>query len=278
MFAGLRLFLGLVIGFCIGLTGVGGGVLVMPALTVVLGLPAPAAVGTASLYAFITKIMASYSHHRLGNVQWLAVRLTLLGAVPACIAVAAWVNWTLHHLGVDTKARAAFETGQGLLIAGVVLFAAVYMIVQEVRHRLAGPGGPDESLDEELMDVPAAQHGHAVSGVAAGALIGALIAATSVGGGVILVPLLFAIFRTTPRQTVGTSIVVALVLTLVTALVYGKGGELDVPTGLTMGVAALVGARFGAKCTGKVPQAGMRGILVAVIVFSALVMLWKQFG
>ena len=54
-----RLVIGLVIGFCIGLTGVGGGVLMIPALTELLGFNTTQAVGTTSLYAFLTKIFTS---------------------------------------------------------------------------------------------------------------------------------------------------------------------------------------------------------------------------
>lgn len=274
---GIRLVLGLVIGFCIGLTGVGGGVLVLPALTVVLGLPPSVAVGTASLYAFITKIVASYSHHRLGNVHWRAVGLTLVGAVPACLGVAWYVNWTLDRLKGSAEATAAFQAGQGLLLAVVVLGAAAYMIVQEIRHRLRPRDPVDESAAEEFTAVPVAEHhGNPALAIAGGLLIGALIGATSVGGGVILVPLLFAIFHTTPRRTVGTSIVVALFLTLVTALVYGTGGQLDWATGLVMGAAAFLGARLGAKYTSKMPQDLLRMILAGIVVFSGVLMVVKM--
>ncbi len=274
---GIRLVLGLVIGFCIGLTGVGGGVLVLPAMTVVLGLPPSVAVGTASLYAFITKIAASYSHHRLGNVYWRAVGLTLVGAVPACLGVSWWVNWMLGRLKGNAEASEAFQAGQGVLLSVVVLAAAAYMIVQEVRHRLRPRDPADAAVDEELMVVPVAAHcGNPVLAICGGLLIGGLIGSTSVGGGVILVPLLFAIFRTTPRQTVGTSIVIALALTLVTAFVYGKGGQLDISTGLIMGVAAFAGARLGAKFTTKMPHDLLRMILAAIVVFSGGLMLAKM--
>lgn len=274
---GIRLVLGLVIGFCIGLTGVGGGVLVLPALTVALGLPPSVAVGTASLYAFITKIVASYSHHRLGNVHWRAVKLTLIGAVPACLGVAWWVNWMLKHLEGNKQASQAFQAGQGVLLSVVVLAAASYMIVQEVRHRLRPRDPADSAVEEELLAVPVAAHcGNPALAVGAGLLIGALIGATSIGGGVILVPLLFAIFHTTPRQTVGTSIVIALALTLVTALVYGKGGQLDLPTGLIMGAAAFAGARLGAKFTTRMPHDLLRMILAAIVVLSGGLMLAKM--
>ena len=61
----LRVIVGAVIGFCIGMTGVGGGAIVVPTLTSGFGLPPSMAVGTASLYTLITKIFATATHIRL---------------------------------------------------------------------------------------------------------------------------------------------------------------------------------------------------------------------
>ena len=60
-----RLVLGILIGFCIGMTGVGGGVLVLPALTILLRMNPVVAVGTASFYAFLTKVSATFHHIKL---------------------------------------------------------------------------------------------------------------------------------------------------------------------------------------------------------------------
>ncbi len=68
----VQLILGVVIGFSIGLTGIGGGVLVLPSLTLILGLPPSVAAGTASLYAFLTKIQATVEHFRLKTETGLA--------------------------------------------------------------------------------------------------------------------------------------------------------------------------------------------------------------
>jgi len=61
--------LGLVIGFLVGLTGLGGGALMTPALILVLGMEPMAAVGTDLVYASITKMAGAYKHVRLGNVN-----------------------------------------------------------------------------------------------------------------------------------------------------------------------------------------------------------------
>src|SRR5438045_3272996 len=57
---------GLVVGFLIGLTGVGGGTLLTPVL-VLMGVPPTMAVGTDLFYGSITKMVGSYQHWRQGS-------------------------------------------------------------------------------------------------------------------------------------------------------------------------------------------------------------------
>ena len=62
MIEGLELapaLFGLLVGFLVGLTGVGGGSLMTPFLIAVLGVPAPTAVGTDMVYATATKMTGS---------------------------------------------------------------------------------------------------------------------------------------------------------------------------------------------------------------------------
>ena len=65
----LYLVSGVVLGFLIGLTGIGGGVLTVPFLLLVIGLEPIAAVGTAGLYGVLTKIWAAVRHYRQETVN-----------------------------------------------------------------------------------------------------------------------------------------------------------------------------------------------------------------
>ena len=70
--------LGFVLGFLIGLTGVGGGALVAPALYVILGVGYGAAVALSLVYSLFTKVIGAAQHVRQGTVLW---RITLLYGV-----------------------------------------------------------------------------------------------------------------------------------------------------------------------------------------------------
>ncbi|HCH37854.1 MAG TPA: hypothetical protein DEU67_07510, partial [Acidobacteria bacterium] len=86
--------IGFILGFLIGLTGVGGGALLAPALYAVLGLGYQAAVSVTLIYAVITKAFSAVQHVRQGTVLW---RVTLLYGglgIPGAILGARIIHWT----------------------------------------------------------------------------------------------------------------------------------------------------------------------------------------
>jgi len=79
------LLFGLLVGFLVGLTGVGGGSLMTPFLITVMQMPAPTAIGTDMIYATVTKMTGSVQHYRQRSVN-LEVALFLgLGSIPASL-------------------------------------------------------------------------------------------------------------------------------------------------------------------------------------------------
>src|SRR5215831_9689383 len=80
--AAVRILIGLVVGTLIGLTGLGGGVLLLPILIFGLGVPAIKAVGSDALFNFVTKIPSSIVHLSKGTVRRKVVLALAAGSVP----------------------------------------------------------------------------------------------------------------------------------------------------------------------------------------------------
>src|SRR5437868_13945382 len=76
---------GLLVGVLVGLTGVGGGSLMPPLLTLLFGFSPATAVGTDLVFASITKGFGTLAHRAHGHVQWRVVRLLCLGSLPAAL-------------------------------------------------------------------------------------------------------------------------------------------------------------------------------------------------
>jgi len=271
----LRVVIGAVIGFLIGLTGIGGGVLVMPALTVFLGLPPTTAVGTASLYAFLTKIMAAVKHISLRNVDFRTCIWLLLGALPANVAVAMAITMYRAANKDNEELLARFESGLNILIAAVIIISA-FILIMNLRKKQNEHGEDEPSALARLTRRSTSSA--VIAGIASGTIVGALIGSTSVGGGVILIPILIAVFALSPNKTVGSSIIIGVALTLVTAVVFGKGGSLDIWTALFMAAGSLLGVQPGSKLAATLPQKTMKKIMVGMVLIAGALMLAGKAG
>src|SRR3989442_2216233 len=75
-------FLGIVVGILVGITGVGGGSLVTPALTL-FGIHPAVADGTDLAFAGITKTFGTIVHRSRASVVWRMARLVVFGSCPA---------------------------------------------------------------------------------------------------------------------------------------------------------------------------------------------------
>jgi uncharacterized membrane protein YfcA len=262
----VRLVLGLLIGFCIGLTGVGGGVLVLPALTLLLKMNPVVAVGTASSYAFLTKVSATFHHIQLKTIDWTISLLFLAGALPANAAVSFWIT----HREMNSEFLHALK----LFITGTVFVCVGVMVMNLIGQiRKAKSGGTRKTLSERIAARP---HHSRILGVVMGAVVGGLIGATSIGGGVLIVPMLMILFGLETRRTVGSSIFIAVVLTLLTSLIYSKGGAMDWTTAIVMSAGSLVGVPPGSKLSVKMPDKILQGVVIALIFGAAVLMLFKN--
>jgi uncharacterized membrane protein YfcA len=257
-----RLVLGLVIGFCIGLTGIGGGVLVLPALTLLLGIPPIQAVGTTSLYAFLTKITATFHHARLKTIDWGTSLRFLAGAMPANAFVSLWIS--------RQGSNSAFQERLILFIIGIVFFSVFMMILNIIKRSRAALETEERTLADRIT-------GHVILrnslSILMGALIGGLIGATSIGGGVLIIPILIILFNLPASRTVGSSIFISVLLTLFTSLIYGRSGEVDTATAMIMAVGSLAGVYRGSRLSSKMPERLLQSVMISLIFMVAVLML-----
>lgn len=261
----VRLVAGGIIGFTIGLTGVGGGVLVLPTLVSVFGLPPTVAVGTASLYTFLTKIYATVEHFRKKTIQAKIGFLFLAGAIPGTVAASIAINRIVDRF--DAQAVEKLQTSLKWLMITVMAVSAILVLINTIAKK------------KPVADQAAKKSGsQVIPGILLGLLVGALLGATSIGGGVLVIPILILFFQLTASRTVGTSIFIAVILSLITAVIYGKGGQIDLKTGILMFAGSTVGVYFGAKTCARASEKVLKVVLVSIIVFSIGMMLVGSAG
>src|SRR5882757_10515477 len=95
----LKVLIGFVVGTLIGMTGVSGGVLMLPVLIFGLRVPPIVAVGSDALFNFFTKIPAGLMHLKKGTVRRKVVLALAAGSVPGSFAGVKLLMYIRHIYG-----------------------------------------------------------------------------------------------------------------------------------------------------------------------------------
>ncbi|HEX5993310.1 MAG TPA: sulfite exporter TauE/SafE family protein [Thermomicrobiales bacterium] len=249
---------GLIVGMLVGLTGMGGGVLMTPLLVLGLGMPATAAIGTDLAYSSVTKLAGTWQHWRQGTVDMRVVRALAVGSVPATLVAVATLFF-LHSVDA-TAVNAVLEW-----FFGVMLVVAAALMLQKLWRGKRGVG-----------DVPA---GHLVifpTGrlVAIGAFGGFLVGLTSIGSGSLIIALLVITVSLTPDKLVGTDVAHAFLLVGVAALAHlFVLNDVDVVLAGKLLVGSIPGVLIGSRLTVWVPRRPLQAGLAVLLLTTAVSLL-----
>lgn len=267
---------GALVGFLVGLTGMGGGALLTPLLVLVFGVPPLTAVSSDLVTSLVMKPFAGAIHLRHGTVHlrlfaWLAV-----GSVPAAFLASAAVGRLAS--GADGADRGAGLAGGLKVVIAVALLASVAAMVgrpwlDRRRRRSAFATAAAMAPPAE----PARPPGVAVSPrrtVAIGAIGGIAVGLTSVGAGsLVIAMLLLAYPLLRPQELVGTDILQAIPLVGAAAVGHLLFGDVHLALTTSLLVGAIPGALVGARLSAGAPDALIRPAMTAVLAASALALL-----
>lgn len=242
---------GLLVGFVVGVTGVGGGSLMTPALVLVFGVAPATAVGTDLLYAALTKLGGSWAHGRNGTVDWKAVRLLALGSIPAALLSV----WLLHELRLDEKSLRTLITS--VLSLALLLTALALLLRPYLQKRSASRQRAAWELDANRLTGAT---------VFAGAVLGILVGISSVGAGALGVVLLQFLYPRAPAaRIVGTDIAHAVPLTLVAGIGHVAIGTVDFALLGSLLLGSLPGIYLGSHAGAKIPERVLRPVLALML-------------
>src|SRR3984957_18474105 len=85
MNAPLNVLIGFVIALAVGIPGIGGGSFTVPALVLIVGMPAASSVGTAFVFAGVLRLIAAPFYLAGRHIHWRYLWLLLQGAVPGLL-------------------------------------------------------------------------------------------------------------------------------------------------------------------------------------------------
>jgi uncharacterized membrane protein YfcA len=249
----LKIMIGMLVGTLVGLTGVGGGVLLLPILIFGLGIPTTVTVGSDAAFQALTKIGAGFLHWRHGNVNWRLVSALSLGSIPGALGGVS----LLAHL----RSVYGSEVNDILRIfIGVLLVCVPVLLLSE---------GLLEKCLARWKSRPTSNAGV----VAIGLLSGFLVGMTSVGSGSIIMILLLLFTAYSPSMLVGTDIVHAVALTGFTSFLHLRLGTVDPTLVFPLLIGSVPGSLIGVRLTTLIPKLWLKRGLCFILLATGARML-----
>ena len=239
-----------VVGFLVGLTGMGGGALMTPMLVLLFGVTPSSAIASDLMAAFFMKPAGVFVHWRRKTVNTSVVRYLCYGSVPAAF----FGTYVTHLLGQSAVAehRLQIILGTALIIGAVAIF-----------YRAAFVQTPATS-DEHVKVRP-------LPTVFVGIVGGFMVGLTSVGAGSLILVLLVMVYPTlSNKQLVGTDLAQSLPLTFAAALGTLLFGHVQL--GLTSSIVigsvpmVIVGSLLSSRSNGYL----LRRVITGVVLLSGL--------
>ncbi len=240
---------GFAVGLLVGLTGVGGGSLMTPLLTLLFGINPAVAVGTDLAFASVTKSAGTLTHRLRNTVHWDIVKRLCWGALPAALLA----TLALKQFGTLDKNVTQIIR---YTIAFSVSLTAIAIIF---RGR----------MQAWMMAHPSRQlHGRAQAAatIIAGAVIGVLVTVSSIGAGAVGATILVLLYpKLEPAEIAGTDIAYAVPLTAIAAVGHWWLGSINWELLGTLLLGSLPGITLGSYAARAVPEKFLRGLLATTL-------------
>ena len=242
------LFLGLIAGFFSAALGIGGGVILVPALMLLFHYRIKKAIGTSLATIAPTAFVGIITHYiiKSGNIKFLMVLFIIIGSITGAKFGAKLANKLDGKL--LTKLFALLLLFVGLKLTGIIRI-------------------PTETISNVTV-YPLL--------IILGLIAGSGSALFGIGGGVILVPALNLFFGLTIHEAIATSLTVILPTTLAGSIFHKKFDNIDILGVKFLIPLALIGAIFGAITANALPSAVLKIIFGVFMILCSLRIFFKK--
>jgi uncharacterized membrane protein YfcA len=244
---------GLLVGFLVGLTGVGGAALLTPIL-IMLGIQPTIAVGTDLVYNSITKIFGTLQHWRQKTVHVRIAGYFAIGSIPSAIIAVHLIQWFQHHYG------SADLIVKKLLGIALILIPIAVACNNIVRKRTTPPV---QWTEAELMNKRKGI-------VIIGAILGFIVGLTSIGSGSLFALALMHYLNMNGKEVVGTDIAHAFLLTTAAGLTHMSFGTVDLSIVFQLLLGSIPGVIAGSILSTKIPTLFLRYAISILIIMTGI--------
>jgi len=244
---------GMLVGFCVGITGVGGGSLMTPILIGLFRIEPHIAIGTDLLYAAISKFCGSMVHAKKLNIVWPIVLWLAVGSIPASFGTA----WVLeHYLSQSTHYKAVLTMVLGFMLTltgvSIIFRTRIEKSFNKFRNK------ENTQTENEQLAVQNKRTYIVIMGI----ILGVFVTLSSVGAGAFGIMALVIMFPNLPMiRIIGSDVVHAVLLTLVAGLGHMSAGNVDFVLLMWLLVGSIPAIIIGTLISSRMPERLIRKIL-----------------
>lgn len=249
------IIMGMLVGFLVGLTGVGGAALLTPVL-VLLGISPSIAVGTDLAYNSLTKFFGSLQHWRQKTVNLKLVKYLAIGSIPSAVCAVG----ILHVF--DSFFHNQDEVLKHALGYVLILVAITTLVKTFMKEKFQWNRIQMKSLEEKKGLT-----------IGIGVALGFIVGLTSIGSGSLFALAMLFLYKLTPSELVGTDIVHAFLLVTVAGLLHAGIGNVDYVLMFNLLVGSIPGVIIGSNLSSKFPAKPLRALLAIVILLSGITLI-----
>jgi uncharacterized membrane protein YfcA len=238
-----------VVGMLIGAVGIGG-ILLIPAVNLLAGLPVQAAMATALFTFVFTGILGTFLFNRRGSIDW---PLT----IPLCLGAAAF-----GFLGAWTNSR----------MDGQVLMAVLSVLII-----VAGVNSTFKRSSASAAALHASPRKQRILLLCIGSISGFGSGLTGVGGPALSVPLML-LCGFPPLTAIGASQVIQIVAAVSGTSGNLRYGSIDFPLALALTVFEIVGVHIGVRMVHVLDAGSLRGTVGVICMLAGGGLMMRSLG
>ncbi|WP_286883122.1 sulfite exporter TauE/SafE family protein [Aneurinibacillus sp. UBA3580] len=251
------------------LLGLGGGIILVPALFylsgIIPGVPEitpQLAIGTSLMLIIITALSSSISYAKQKLVDFSSAFLFFIGSAPGAV-IGAWLS-------------AYFDKDSFTLYYG--LFMLFMLLILTYRSKFTPGKNKQWKTTRTYVDISGQVHTYGYSkplAIAISLLVGILSSVFGIGGGALLVPFLLVLFRFPPHVAAATSMFVILLSSLVGSITHITLGHIAWIAVIAIAPGAWIGGKLGSTLSRKLSGKGLERLMRFVLLLIAVRMLWQ---
>jgi len=258
---------GLIVGFTVGLTGMGGGALMTPILVLLFKVQPLAAVSSDLVAAVVMKPIGGAVHLRRGTVNKRLVGWLAAGSMPSAFAGVLILRRLGDGAGVQNNIKIALGIALLVAVGTMIVRALLDVRRRAVKGRLvADPAGvADHAPEVRVRPLPT---------LLVGIFGGLIVGMTSVGSGSLIIVMLLLLYpQLKASELVGTDLIQAVPLVASAALGHIIFGDFQLSLTTSLLLGSVPGVYIGARVSAVAPGRVIRRALAFVLTASALKLL-----